>query len=61
MRKMSILLAHVMILSIILGVTAYAGEPPKPFGLIIGKTTYTQALEMLQLRKWKYQEFSKFS
>ena len=59
MKKNSVLLMHVMILSIILGVTAYAGEPPKPFGLIIGKTTYTQALEMLQLRKWKYQEYVK--
>jgi hypothetical protein len=59
MRKMSILLAHVMILSIILGVTAYAGEPPKPFDLTIGKTTYTQALETLQQRKWNYQEYIK--
>lgn len=59
MRKMSILLAHVMILSIIWGVTAYAGEPPKPFDLTIGKTTYTQALETLQQRKWNYQEYIK--
>jgi len=59
MRKNSILLAHVMIMSIIFGVTAYAGEPPKPFGLTIGKTTYTQALETLQQRKWQYQEYEK--
>ena len=59
MRKNSILLAHVMILSIILEVTAYAGEPPKPFGLTIGKTTYAQTLETLQQRKWNYQEYVK--
>ncbi len=59
MRKNSILLAHVMILSIILEVTAFAGEPPKPFGLTIGKTTYAQTLETLQQRKWNYQEYVK--
>jgi len=59
MRNNSILLAHVMILSIILGVTAYAGEPPKPFDLTIGKTTYAQAIETLQQRKWNYQEYIK--
>jgi len=59
MRKNSILLAFVMIMSIIFGVTAYAGEPPKPFGLTIGKTTYTKALETLQQRKWTYQEYTK--
>jgi hypothetical protein len=59
MRKNLILLAHLMILSIILEITAYAGEPPKPFGLTIGKTTYTQALETLQQRKWNYQEYIK--
>lgn len=59
MGKKSIFLAHLMILSIILGVTAYAGEPPKPFDLTIGKTTYAQALETLQQRKWNYQEYIK--
>ena len=59
MRKNSVLLALVMILSIILGVKAYAGEPPKPFGLTIGKATYAQALETLQQRKWDYQEYIK--
>jgi hypothetical protein len=48
-----------MILSIILGISAFAGEPPKPFGLTIGKTTYTQALDTLQQRKWNYQEYIK--
>ena len=59
MRKNSIFLAHVMIMSIIFGVTAYAGEPPKPFDLSIGKTTYAQTLDTLQQRKWKYQEYEK--
>jgi len=59
MRNNSILLAHVMILSIILGVTAYAGETPKPFDLTIGKTTYAQAIETLQQRKWNYREYIK--
>ncbi|MBW2406539.1 MAG: hypothetical protein JRF17_04160 [Deltaproteobacteria bacterium] len=59
MRKNFVLLVHVIILSIILGVTAYAGEPPKPFGLTIGKTTYAQALETLQQRKWNCQEYVK--
>ena len=59
MKKNSILLAFVTFLSIILGVTAYAGEPPKPFDITIGKTTYTQALETLQQRKWNYQEYIK--
>lgn len=59
MRKNAILLAHVMIMSIIFGVTAYAGETPKPFGLTIGKTTYTQVLETLQQRKWNFQEYTK--
>ena len=59
MRKNLVLLVDVMILSIILGVGAYAGEPPKPFGLTIGKTTYTQALDTLQQRKWDYQEYTK--
>lgn len=59
MRKNYILQTLVIILSIILGVTAYAGEPPKPFDLTIGKTTYTQALETLQQRKWTYQEYIK--
>jgi hypothetical protein len=59
MKKNFILLAFVMFLSIILGVTAYAGEPPKPFDLTIGKTTYAQTLEMLQQRKWNYQEYLK--
>ncbi len=59
MRKNSVLMAHVMILSIILGATAYAGETPTPFGLTIGKTTYVQALETLQHRNWDYQEYLK--
>ncbi len=59
MRKNSILPAFVMFLSIISGVTAYAGEPPKPFDLTIGKTTYAQTLETLQQRKWNYQEYEK--
>jgi hypothetical protein len=59
MRKNSILLTHVIILIILLGVTAYAGEPPKPFDLTIGKTTYAQAIETLQQRKWNYQEYVK--
>jgi len=59
MRKNFILLAHVMIMSIIFGVTASAGEPPKPFGLTIGNTTYAQTLETLQQRKWNYQEYEK--
>jgi hypothetical protein len=59
MRKNSVLLAHVMILSILLGATAFAGDPPKPFGLTIGKTTYAQALETLRHRKWTYQEYVK--
>jgi len=59
MKKNSILPAFVMLLSIILGVTAYAGEPPKPFDLTIGKTTYAQTLETLQQRKWNYQEYLK--
>jgi hypothetical protein len=59
MRKNSILSAFVMFLSIIQGVTAYAGEPPKPFDLTIGKTTYAQTLETLQQRKWNYQEYEK--
>jgi len=59
MRKNSVLMAHVMILSIILGATAYAGGSPAPFGLTIGKTTYAQALETLQHRNWNYQEYLK--
>jgi hypothetical protein len=59
MKNNSVLLAHVMILSIILGVTAYAGEPPKPFDLTIGKTTYVKTLETLQQRKWNFQEYVK--
>ena len=59
MKNNSVLLAHVMILSIILGAAAYAGEPPKPFGLSIGKTTYAQALKTLEQRKWTYQEYVK--
>ncbi len=59
MRKSSVLMAHVMILSIILGATAYAGDPPKPFGLTIGKTSYAQTLETLQQRQWTYQEYVK--
>lgn len=59
MKKKSILPAFVMFLSIIWGVTAYAEEPPKPFGLTIGKTTYAQTLETLEQRKWNYQEYLK--
>ena len=59
MRKNSVLLAHVMILSILLGATASAGDPPKPFGLTIGKATYAQTLETLQHRNWNYQEYVK--
>lgn len=59
MRKISIFLAHVMMLSTILLATAYAGEPPKPFDLTIGKTTYAHALETLKQRKWNYQEYIK--
>jgi len=59
MRKNYILPGFVMFLSIILGVTAYAGEPPEPFNLTIGNTTYSQTLETLQQRKWNYQEYEK--
>ena len=59
MRKNSVLPALVMILSILLGATAFAGAPPKPFGLTVGKTTYAQTLETLQNRKWNYQEYLK--
>jgi hypothetical protein len=59
MRTNSVLLAHVLILGMIWGVTTYAGEPPKPFDLSIGKTTYAQTLDTLQQRKWNYQEYEK--
>jgi hypothetical protein len=59
MKKNSILSAFIMFLSILLGVTAFAGEPPKPFDLTIGKTTYGQTLETLEQRKWSYQEYQK--
>ena len=59
MKKNSILLAFIMFLSLLLGVTADAGEPPKPFDLTIGKTTYAQTLETLEQRKWNYQEYLK--
>jgi hypothetical protein len=59
MKKNSVLLAHVLILCMIWSVTAYAGEPPKPFDLSIGKTTYAKTLETLQQRKWNYQEYEK--
>ena len=52
MRKNSILPAHVMILSIILEVTAYAGEPPKPFGLTIGRTTYEPYRHKKSKKDW---------
>ena len=59
MKKNAMVLASALLLSIVLGLNSYAGDPPKPFGLMIGKTSYTQTLEALQKREWKYQEYEK--
>jgi hypothetical protein len=34
-------------------------EKPHPFGLIVGRTTYAEAIDELKSRKWQFQEYEK--
>ena len=48
---------------IFLALSSLAGaksvEAPGPFGLVIGKTSYEEALRASQQRNWRYQEYEK--
>ncbi len=56
----NVLVSIVLVLLCLEGLAGHGWcEGPKPFGLRVGRTTYQQALEILNARKWKYQEYDK--
>ena len=59
MKNGSALLVSLAIFSLFWLPKAQSAQAPIPFGLEIGKASYDDALEFVQMRKWKYQEYEK--
>jgi len=59
MKNGSAFLVSLAIFSLFWLPKAQSAQAPTPFGLEIGKASYDDALEFVQMRKWKYQEYEK--
>ena len=59
MKRIVICIFSVLFTGLSLVTSVRSGEPPKPFGLAIGKSSYEKTLEVVQSRNWIYREFEK--
>ena len=59
MKRFSILILSVALTGFFSFASAKSKESAKPFGFTIDKTSYEEALGIVQARKWRYQEYEK--
>ena len=59
MKRSVVYVASVVFLALCSLAGAKITGAPGPFGLVIGKTSYQEALNAAQQREWRYQEFEK--
>ena len=59
MKRFSILILAIVLTGLFSFASAKSKESAKPFGFIIDKTSYEEALRIVQARKWRYGEYEK--
>jgi len=59
MRKFVVFLISFVLVCLFSFASAESKDSAKPFGFTIDKTSYEEALGIVQARKWKYQEYEK--
>jgi hypothetical protein len=59
MRKFVVVLLSFALVGLSSLASAESKESAKPFGFTIDKTSYEEALRIVQARKWRYQEYEK--
>lgn len=59
MKRSVVYVVSVLFLALCSAAGAKSAGAPGPFGLIIGKTSYEEALNTAQQRQWRYQEYEK--
>jgi len=59
MRKFVVFFLSFVLVGLFSFASAESKESAKPFGFTIDKTSYEEALGILQARKWRYQEYEK--
>ena len=59
MKRFSIFFLSFMLVGLFSVASAESKESAKPFGFTIDKTSYEEALGIIQARKWRYQEHEK--
>ena len=59
MRKLVVVFLSFVLVGLFSFAIAESKESAKPFGFTIDKTSYEEALGIVQARKWKYEEYEK--
>ena len=59
MKRFFVCIVSVVFLALCSMAGAKSTGAPGPFGLVIGKTSYEEALKAVQQRNWRYQEYEK--
>jgi hypothetical protein len=59
MKRLFVLFLPFLLVGLFSFARAESKESAKPFGFTIDKTSYDEALGILQARKWRYQEYEK--
>ena len=59
MKRSVVYVVSVLFLALCSAAGAKSAGAPGPFGLVIGKTSYEEALNTTQQRNWRYQEYEK--
>jgi hypothetical protein len=59
MKKFVVLSLSFVLVGLFSFASAESKESAKPFGFTIDKTSYEEALGIIQARKWRYQEYEK--
>ena len=59
MKRSVVYVVSVLFLALCSAAGAKSAGAPGPFGLVIGKTSYEEALNTAQQRQWRYQEYEK--
>lgn len=59
MKRFSIIILSIVLAGLFSLASAKSKESAKPFGFTIDKTSYEEALRIVQARKWRYGEYEK--
>ncbi|UCG11725.1 MAG: hypothetical protein JSU72_14490 [Deltaproteobacteria bacterium] len=59
MKRAVVYVVNVLFLALCSMAIAKSAEAPGPFGLVIGETSYEEALNVAQQRNWRCQEYEK--